>query len=1035
MAAQEFSGASPRTTGRADNAPDHPRLTAIHTAVAGRARFNVCGLYRNAPLKTRLEQWAAAAPVVNSLRASVLTGNIIVEFDPALGVGDIAAFIEQGIEQGIGSGAMPANTPTSDRIASFKQYQDARRQRSREITVTQRPWHAMTHVEVAEVLRTSLEEGLSHAAAAERLISYGLNRLPEAAARSQLEMVAGQFASLPVGMLLGSAVVSVLTGGVVDAAVIVGVVVINAAIGFGTERQAERTIQALTRFTPRMCRVVREGRERVVPLSKVVPGDIVALTPGSHVPADLRLFKANRLSVDESALTGESLPVRKDAAWVAAIDTALGDRGNMAYLGTMVTGGSGSGVVVGIADDTELGRIQAMVGAARAPQTPMERQLAALAGQLAVLSGAVCVGVFAFGLLRGYGLMTMLRGAISLAVAAVPEGLPAVATTTLALGIRNMRRHQVAVRHLDAVETLGSVQVICLDKTGTLTVNRMTVVAVYVGLAEMTLREGRFYRDGQNVAAVSGTTLRKLLEIAALCNESQGHESQRNESQLNDGDRSGFHGSPTEMALVQAALDAGVDVSALRDACPRLKVRYRAEERPYMRTVHRQADGAYLVAMKGSPPALLAMCRYYAVEGEIRELDDAIRNRLQQQNERMAGDALRVLAVAYRTMTDVADDAEADLIWLGLVGMADPLRPGMAELIAQFHRAGIKTVMITGDQSATAYSIGRQLNLSAGEPLQILDSSRLDKVPPALLAGVVKNVHVFARVSPAHKLQIVQALQQAGQVVAMTGDGINDGPALKAADIGVAMGSSGADVARSVADVVLENDNLNTMVDAISQGRTIYSNIRKTLHFLLATNFTEIEVMLAGMTLGLGQPLNPMQLLWINLISDIFPGLALSMEPAESDVLTCPPRASGETVIDRRRLLRMVMESGVITAGAMASYGYAVARYGVGSRAGTHAFTTLTLAQLLHGISCRSERHGLFNPGQRPPNPALKWALAGSFAVQGIAAFTPGIRGILGVTPVSPVDSLVIGAAAALPLLVNESTKLVNLDNIHEEGR
>ena len=1028
MAAQKFFDASPRSAGGADNAPDHSRLTAVHTAVAGRARFNVFGLYRNAPLKTRLEQWAAAAPGVRSLRASVLTGNIIVEFDPALGVGDIAAIIEQGIEQGIGPGGMPADIlppHPSDRIASFKQYRDARRQRSRGIAVTQRPWHAMTDAEVAQALRTSLEQGLSHAGAAERLLRYGLNQLPEAARRSQLGMVVEQFASLPVGMLLGSAVVSALTGGMVDAAVIVGVVLINAAIGFGTERQAERTIQALTRFTPRTCMVLRDGRARALPLSNVVPGDIVKLTPGSYVPADLRLFKANRLSLDESALTGESLPVRKDAVWVAAIDTALGDRSNMAYMGTMVTGGSGSGVVVGIADDTELGRIQAMVGAARAPQTPMERQLAVLAGRLAVLSGAVCVGVFAFGLLRGYGLMTMLRGAISLAVAAVPEGLPAVATTTLALGIRNMRQHQVAVRHLDAVETLGSVQVICLDKTGTLTVNRMTVVAVYVGLGEVTLREGCFFRDGQRIAAASGTALRRLLEIAVLCNESQ----------LKDGDVGGFEGSPTEVALVQAALDAGVDVPALRDAYPRLKVRYRAEERPYMRTVHRQTDGAYRVAMKGSPPALLAMCRYYAVEGEIRELDDAIRSRLQQQNERMAGDALRVLAVAYRTMADVADDAEAGLIWLGLVGMADPLRPGMAELIAQFHRAGIKTVMITGDQSATAYSIGRQLNLSAGEPLQILDSSRLDKVPPALLAGVVKNVHVFARVSPAHKLQIVQALQEAGQVVAMTGDGINDGPALKAADIGVAMGSSGADVARSVADVVLENDNLNTMVDAISQGRTIYSNIRKTLHFLLATNFTEIEVMLAGMMLGLGQPLNPMQLLWINLISDIFPGLALSMEPAESGVLTRPPRASGETVIDRRRLLRMAMESGVITAGAMASYGYAVARYGVGPRAGTHAFTTLTLAQLLHGISCRSERRGLFNPGQRPSNPALKWALAGSFAAQGIAAFTPGIRGILGVTPVSPVDSLVIGAAAALPLLVNESTKLLNLDSIHEEGR
>ena len=1023
MAIQNSFDASATPNARADRAWPDRRVNALHTAVAGRARFQIAGLYRNPTLKAELEQWAESAQAIASLRASILTGNILVEFAPALTAGEIAAMVEQYIDPGARFEDIASPSQYSDNVASFQRYQHARRQRSSGAagrdgsTALERPWHAMSQEAVVNLLDTSLTLGLSHAQAKARLLQYGLNQLPEGARRSALGMIAEQFATLPVGLLLGSAAVSVVTGGALDAVAILGVVGINAVIGFGTERQAERTIKALTRFTPRSCIVVREGVETVLPLPDVVPGDIVKLTPGSHVPADLRLFKANRLSVDESALTGESLPVRKDAAFSAAVEAALGDRGNMAYMGTMVTGGSGSGVVVGTANHSELGRIQTMVRAAQAPQTPMERQLGELGAQLAVLSGAVCVGVFAFGVLRGYGFVNMLKGSISLAVAAVPEGLPAVATTTLALGIRHMRKHHVAVRHLDAVETLGSVQVICLDKTGTLTVNRMTAVAVHAGLQAVAVRDGRFYRDSRRVQAQDCATLRKLLEIAALCNESS----------LQGGERGDLGGSPTENALVQAALDAGIDVVALRAACLRVKVRYRSEERPYMRTVHRQANGEYLVAMKGSPPALLAMCCHYAFEGDIRPLDDEIRNRLQQQNERMAGDALRVLAVAYRTLSDIDGDAETDLIWLGLVGLADPLRPGMTDLIAQFHRAGIKTVMITGDQSATAYSIGRQLNLSGGKPLQILDSKRLDKVPPALLAGVVKNVHVFARVSPAHKLQIVQALQSAGRVVAMTGDGINDGPALKAADIGVAMGGGGSDVARSVSDVVLEDDNLNTMVNAVSQGRTIYGNIRKTVHFLLATNFTEIEAMVAGMVLGMGQPLNPMQLLWINLISDIFPGLALAMEPPEPDVLIRHPRAPDETSINRRNLSRMAVESAVITSGALASYGYAISRYGIGPRASTHAFTTLTLAQLLHAVSCQSERHGLFNPSARPPNQALKLALAGSFAVQGVAVLVPGLRKILGITPVSLTDSAVIGAAAVLPLLINEYAKVADL--------
>jgi Ca2+-transporting ATPase len=450
--------------------------------------------------------------------------------------------------------------------------------------------------------------------------------------------------------------------------------------------------------------------------------------------------------------------------------------------------------------------------------------------------------------------------------------------------------------------------------------------------------------------------------------------------------------------------------------------------------VHELPDGKQLVAVKGSPAEVLAMCTTCIRGGTRYLLDDAARSAILLENERMAGDALRVLGVAYAEVDIDHVAILQDLVWLGLIGMTDPIREGMEELIQLFHRAGIKTVMITGDQSATAYAIGRQLRLSGDEPLQILDSTRLEKIDPALMAGLVEKVNVFARVSPAHKLEIVQALQQAGNVVAMTGDGINDGPALKAAEIGVAMGGTGSEVAHSVSDVVLEDDNLQTMVIAVRQGRTIYGNIRKALHFLLATNFTEIEVMLAGVAVGQGQALNPMQLLWINLISDIFPGLALSLEPPEPDILERPPRDPSEPIIRATDLKRMAVESGVISAGTLAGYGYGLMRYGPGAQAGTVAFTTLTFGQLLHAISCRSDTHSIFSAAGRPSNPYLNTAMGVSLGVQVLAAVVPGLRSLLGTTPLGLVDALVVGAGATLPLLVNEATKSIESHALVRHG-
>ncbi|MGA7982690.1 MAG: cation-transporting P-type ATPase, partial [Chromatiaceae bacterium] len=707
-------------------------------------------------------------------------------------------------------------------------------------------------------------------------------------------------------------------------------------------------------------------------------------------------------------------PVVKDAKTELPVETALADRANMVFMGASVTGGWGRALVAATGTATQMGEVHTLLGSAQTPDTPMERQLHDMGRQLALISGGICVGVFALGLLRGYGWLPMLKAATSLAVAAVPEGLPAVATTTLALGLRYMRRQHVLIRQLDAVETLGAVQVFCLDKTGTLTLNRMTVVALCAGNQHVRVDDGRFFRGDTPIVPRDYPEVRRLLEIVALCSETEVEEGP--DSPL-------LKGSPTENALVRAALDGGFDVLGLRREHPRSKLQYRTEDRHFMRTFHQLGDGRTLLAVKGSPEQVLAMCTDVMIDGQISPLLDGQRTAVFAANARLAGEALRVLGVAFVETHEGAKLRKKHLVWLGLIGMRDPLRQDMPRLMREFHDAGIETVLVTGDQSATAYAVARELNLARDGDLEILDSEALDQLDPEVLAGVVHRVDVFARVSPAHKLRIVQAQQRGRRVVAMTGDGVNDSPALKAADIGVAMGGSGTDVARSVADVVLEDDNLHTMLAAVRQGRTIYGNIRKTLRFLLSTNMSEIEVMVAAVGLGLGEPLTPMQLLWINLISDIFPGLALAMEPPESDVMKQPPRDAREPILRRDDLWQTTRESLIISAGALGSYLYALLRYGPGARAGSQAFMTLSSAQLLHAFACRSERTSIFQSGGRAPNPYLTGAIGASLGVQLLAGLLPGLRSLLGIAPFTLGDALVMGAGSIAPLLVNELLK------------
>lgn len=1005
-----------------------PLVRAIHTAVKGRARYHVTGLCHTPALKQHLEAHLLQATSIQQVKANLSTGNILVRFNSNQNAGTIATLIDQIVRE-YRSHPKPVSLNSDKTPKPSRGWQAQPSLPPSFQTQGAQSWHLLPANTIVAELHSSASAGLSNRAAQVLLARYGCNGLPEMAPRSGLRMLLGQFNSLPVALLGAAAGLAIFTGGVIDALVILGVVGINAAIGYVTESRSERIIHSLKHLVKPAALVIRDGSLIEINAQLVVLGDILVLRPGSYVAADARLLEAKRLSVDESALTGESIPVAKTTEPLAGADIPLGDRVNMVYMGTLVTGGQGLAVVVATGQFTEMGRIQTLVGETTLPETPMQRQLDQAGSQLALLSGGICAGVFALGLWRGQDLLQMLKSSIALAVAAVPEGLPAVATTTLALGIQRMRQHNVLIRRLDAVETLGSVQSLCLDKTGTLTANKMSVVELHTDTQHILVNEHQFTTENIAIAPSQHEPLLKLMEILVLCNESE----------LNGtGNRYALHGSATENALIEVAIAAGVDVRQVRSQHPLLKMTHRSEDRNYMTTLH-QTPQKNLLAVKGNPSEVLMLCNWRIQENRVVPLTEADRVAIESANDRMAGNALRVLGAAYcyveadgnhamALAEPTANHAEVTseaLVWLGLVGMTDPIRKGVKDLIRVFHRAGIDTVMITGDQSSTAYAIGKQLDLSDGQHLQIMDSTHLTEIDPEIIKALCQQVHIFARISPAHKLQVVQALQQAGKVVAMTGDGINDAPALKAANVGVAMGNTGTDVAREVADVVLQDDELATMAIAVSQGRTIYSNIRKSVHYLLSTNLSEILVMLMATACGWGQPLNAMQLLWLNLVTDVFPALGLAMEPPEPDVLNHPPRDPSEQIIQSADFRRLGLEAALLSTSALGAYGYAIARYGIGPQASTIAFMSLSSAQLLHALSCRSQTHRLWGTPQLATNRYLEIALIGSLTLQVLAVLIPGLRQLLNSTPIPRLDSLVIGSSALLPLLINEGTKTI----------
>ena len=854
-------------------------------------------------------------------------------------------------------------------------------------------WHRKEAAEILAELETSIAEGLSAAAVNQNIAKHGKNILFEAQPRSGLAIFLSYFWSIPVALLTLAAILSVVTGSKVDALVIMGVVIINAVLGYVTESKSERIILSLKNLVNPTAWVIRDGQQMEVASQTIVVGDILLLKPGSYVAADARLIASGHssglatqhLSVDESALTGESVPVSKSCHVLMDKDIPLAERSNMVYGGTFVTGGQGLGVVVATGKQTEMGKIQALVAETKIPQTPLEIQLERAGGQLVLLSSAVCILVLGLGIVRGYGFIEMLQTSIALAVAAVPEGLPTVATITLALGINQMRQQGVLVRRLDAVEALGSVQTICLDKTGTLTANEMSVVEIQTPSNRIKLEEHK-------LASNRHPELLQLIKIAVLCNESKiAHDDHHN-------DEIKIVGSPTENALMQMAIDAGLDIATIKSLYPLLETTHRADGQNYMATVHQFNQAHKLIAVKGNPLEVLALCQYKLNNQQPVPLNKVEHDAIASANQQMTSNALRVLGLAYREIDATEEITLNNLTWLGLIGMTNPIRQGVKGLIADFHRAGIETVMLTGDQENTAQALASQLNLNNES-----------------------ESNVFARVTPAEKLKIVQSFQAEGKVVAMTGDGINDAPALKAAEVGIAMGHAGTDVAREVADIVLANDHLATVIAAVSQGRTIYNNIKKALHFLLATNLSEIIVMVAANLLGMGLPLNAIQLLWLNLVTDIFPGLALGLEAPEPNVLNIPPRSPKTAIIEPADFQRLGFEAGVISFFTLAAYSYGIANYGIGDRASTIAFMSLVTAQLLHAFSCRSNQP--FWQAKLEPNKYLILALAVSLGLQFICLIIPSLGSLLKISGVNGIDLAVIAIAALLPLIINEITK------------
>jgi Ca2+-transporting ATPase len=834
-------------------------------------------------------------------------------------------------------------------------------------------WHQMTAAEALEKLGAT-PAGLDPAEAAERLQRFGPNTLREEKGVSPWQILLGQFKNFLILLLIGATGLSLLLGHTLDAAVIFSIVIVSALLGFYQEFRAERAMQALKAMASPTASVVRGGEPVEVVSADVVPGDVLLLGAGDRVPADARLLEAVNLRADEASLTGESTAVEKDARVRLGAEAGVGDRRNMVFAGTVLVYGRGQAVVTATGMQTEFGRIAKMLQEVPEEPSPLAVKMDYIGKRLGTACLAVSGAVVALGIVRGNPPLEMLIWGVSLAIAAVPEALAAVVTGALAIGVQRAARRRAIIRRLPAVETLGCTTVICSDKTGTLTRNEMTVRKVFASgrLLEVTGvgydPVGEFRTNGTAVAVATDPAAERLLQAAALCNDTHfvGEDGARR-----------VKGDPTEAALLVLAEKAGMRAADLRQTWPRVAEIPFESERKRMTTVHTGPDGSVLAFVKGAPDLLVDRCRAWEGAGRVEPLTPEARARILDANDRMAGEALRVLGIAFRRLDAVPSAAspetlEAELTFLGLVGMIDPPRDEAREAIRSCREAGIRTVMITGDHRLTAAAVARELGLLAGDsgggdgipdsPLRVLEGRDLDRLSETDLAESVNGIAVYARVSPEHKMKIVAAWKSQEHVVAMTGDGVNDAPALKRADIGVAMGITGTDVTKEACDMVLADDNFATIAAAVEEGRVIYDNIKKYLTFLLSANVAEIILLGMAGFIGWPLPLVALQILWVNLTTDGLPALALGVEPPEPDLMRRAPRKAGDAVFGRSVLTVLASLSLIIVAGTVPIFYVYWQTEGI-EKAQSMTFVTLILFELFFAHACRSLRFTVLELG------------------------------------------------------------------------
>lgn len=877
--------------------------------------------------------------------------------------------------------------------------------------------------DIQEILihfKTSESEGLTTEEVNRRLEEHGYNQLDSKHKKNFFQMFIAQFKSFMIIILLIAAGISGVVGvmedeGLLDTFVIIGILILNAFVGAFQEQKAESSLEALKNLAAPITKVLRDGSVTEIPTRELVPGDIVILETGAIIPADLRLIEAVNLKIQESALTGESVPVEKNSKVLSSSDVSIGDRINMAFSSGMVTYGRGKGVVISTGMQTEVGKIADMIQQVDDTETPMSRRLEQLGKVLGVAALIICTIIFIVGVLYGNSVLSMFMTAVSLAVAAIPEGLPAVSTIVLAIGVQRLVKRNAIIRTLPSVETLGSATVICSDKTGTLTQNKMTVVEAYVN-------HKRDLINRSSPATVLNDEENRLLSISVLCADAK--------MKISEDGVFEYFGDPTEIALLDFGALYGINKDNIEKSYPRVAEIPFDSERKRMTTVNRISDHITRVNVKGGLDEVLGVCNRIIIKGKILNITQEDKKLIRETNESMAGSALRVLAMAYKDLPEAPEHVEIgslenELIFIGLLGMIDPARPEVIDAVAKCSSAGIRPVMITGDHKSTALAIAREIGIYQEGDLAIT-GSELEKLSDVEFTKNISSYSVYARVAPEHKVRIVKAWQEHDEVVAMTGDGVNDAPALKQADIGAAMGIVGTDVAKGAADMVLTDDNFATIVSAVEEGRRIYDNILKAIQFLLSTNVGEIFLLLITSIFNLGVPLLPIHILWVNLVTDSLPALALSVDPAEAGIMNRKPRKSKKGFMTRGMIWRVLYQG--IMIGAIPLAAYLIGLHDGGEILGqTMAFVTLIFAQLIHVRNLHSNTRSSLAISPFKNKPLIGAIMTSAGLALLVLLITP-VREAFSLTSMDGIHWITVGLMSFIPILVVDVFKLFKIN-------